>query len=57
VECENKSDTSIRGATGPSQTYRKCLSQIPGKDDMKGLLKTVTLGAAVFGKNCCKSKK
>ena len=48
VECKNKGDTSNnRGATGTvSKSFRKYLSNIPGKHEVKELQKTAILGTA-----------
>jgi hypothetical protein len=47
VECKNKGDASIIGATGTiSESLRKYLSSIPGKNDIKELQKRAILGTA-----------
>jgi hypothetical protein len=47
VECKNKGDAIIIGATGTnSKSFRKYLSSIPGKHDIKELQKTAILGTA-----------
>jgi hypothetical protein len=47
VECKNKSDTVITGATGTiSKLCRKYLSSILEKHEIKELQKTALLGTA-----------
>jgi hypothetical protein len=47
VECKNKRDAIIIGATGTiSKFFRKYLSSIPGKRDIKELQKAAILGTA-----------
>jgi hypothetical protein len=52
VECKNKSDTSKTGATGTiatvtiSKSFRKYMSNIPGRHDFKDLRETVTFCTA-----------
>ena len=46
LKCKNKGDTSI-GATGAiSKSFRKYVSNIPGKHEVKELQKTDILGTA-----------
>jgi len=45
VECKNKGDTSNnRGDWDYFKSFRKYVSNIPGKHEVKGLQKTGTLG-------------
>jgi len=47
VECKNKSDTVIIGATGTIlKSFRKYVSNIPGKYKVKELQKTAIFGTA-----------
>jgi hypothetical protein len=47
VACNNKSDTSNNRATGTiSQSFRKYLSNIPGKHEIKAPQKTAIFGIA-----------
>jgi len=47
VECKNKGDTITIGATGTiSKSFRKYVSNIPGKHEVKELQKTAILGTA-----------
>jgi hypothetical protein len=47
VECKNKSDTVITGATGTiSKSFRKYVSNIPGNHKVRELQKTAILGTA-----------
>jgi hypothetical protein len=46
VECENNSDTSSNKGKSVSESFRKYLSSIPGKHDVKELQKTAILGTA-----------
>ena len=47
VECKNKCDTTKIGATGTiSKSFRKYLSNIPGKHEIDELQKTAILGTA-----------
>ena len=47
VECKNKGDTSNNRATGTiSKSFRKYVSNIPGKHEVKELQKTAVLGTA-----------
>ena len=47
VECKNKGDTSNNRATGTiSKSFRKYMSNIPGKHEVKEHQKTATLGTA-----------
>jgi len=47
VECKNKGDTSIIGATRTiSKSFRKYMSKIPGKHEVKELQQTAILGTA-----------
>ena len=44
MECKNKSDTSNKGTTRAiSESFRKYLSNAPGKHDIKDLQKTDVL--------------
>jgi hypothetical protein len=44
VECENNSDASSNKDKSVSESFRKYLSNIPGKHDVKELEKTAILG-------------
>jgi hypothetical protein len=46
VECENNSDTSSNRGKSVSESFRKYLSKIHGKHDVKELEKTAILGTA-----------
>jgi len=47
VECKSKDDTVIIGATGTfSKSFRKYVSNVPGKHEVKELQKTAILGTA-----------
>jgi len=47
VECKNKGDTSNNRATGTiSKSFRKYVSNRPGKHEVKELHKTAILGTA-----------
>jgi hypothetical protein len=46
VECENNSDTSSNRGQSVSESFRKNLSNIPDKHDVKELEKTAILGTA-----------
>jgi len=47
AECESKSDSSNKGATGTiSESLRQYLSNIAGKHEIKKLQKTVIMGTA-----------
>jgi hypothetical protein len=47
VECKNKSDRVINGATGTiSKSFRKYLSNLTGKHEIKELENTAILGTA-----------
>jgi hypothetical protein len=47
VECKKKVTPVITGATGIiSKSFRKYLSSVPGKHDIKELQKTAILGTA-----------
>ena len=47
VECKNRNDTNHNRDTGTiSQSFRKYLSNIPGKNDITELQKTTILGTA-----------
>jgi len=49
VECKNKGDTvTIRTSGTISKSFRKYVSNIPGKYDVKELQKTAILGTALI---------